>query len=140
MSVILYEDEKFQQIYETLKCKDREYACIFNYPEGWDKYGGMDATYRAFVDDLRRANIMTWNRQYEDDQQPLGVVDYGGALPYRSDIEFLKSLRGLRYNLIDNAGGETDFNGCMEKLNNIIDQLQYEIISRMPEWDKADTW
>lgn len=141
MSVILYEDQKFLRIYTTLASKEREYACLFSYPEGWQHPGGMDSTYRAFVDDLRRANILTWNRQYEDDQHPLWTLDFDTkTLPYATDIEFLKSLRGLRYNLIDNGGGRTDFLGCTKRLDNIIDSVMYEIISRMPEWETADTW
>lgn len=155
MSVILYEDEKFLRIYQTMRIKrgGQEYAHLFHYPEGWQDSKVMDQHYRSFAEDLRRANTITWNRQYPDDVQPLSALDFdscgvnlGGVLaqstiePYHNDIEFLKSLRGLRYNLIDNEGQETDLLGCMKILNHLIDEVGYAIISRLPEWSKADTW
>jgi hypothetical protein len=140
--VILYEDEKFLRIYETLRGRrgGQEYAHLWRYPEGWNLLGGMDGHYRAFADDLRRANIITWNRQYEDDQQPLRTLDPHPALPYETDIRFLKSLRGLRYNLIDNAGNETDLCDCLKKLDALIDEVAMDIIRRLPEWERANTW
>lgn len=147
MSVILYEDEKFLRIYESLRGKQggKEYAHLWHYPEGWDQPYGMDTHYRAFVQDLRRANIITWNRQYKDDIQAIRILEFKeapflSAMPYNSNIEFLKSLRGVRYNLIDNAGNETDLNDCLKKLEAIIDEVSYAIISRLPEWERADTW
>jgi len=140
MSVILYDDEKFLRIYATLRLDAKDYAHIFDYPEGWNKPGGMDTYLRAFIDDLRRANIITWNRQYPDDQQPLRTLQFKPVLPYATDFELLKSLQGLRYNLISNDGTKTDISGCFEKLTNLIYCLMSRIIDRLPEYQRAETW
>jgi len=140
MSVILYDDKKFLKIYATLRLNAKDYAHIFGYPEGWDKPGGMDTHLRAFIDDLRRANVITWNRQYPDDPQPLTALEFKPVMPYSSDIQLLKSLQGLRYNLISNDGRITNLSSCFEKLTNLIYYLMSRIIDRLPEYQKAKTW
>lgn len=139
MSTILYEDEKFLKIYETIKIKrgGQEYAHLFSYPEGWNLLGGMDKHYQNFVDALRVANIRAYNERYDDaDELDISLLDFSHTvMPYGSDIQFLKSLRGLRYNLDD-----ANVNGCAKILDMLIDEVSYDIISRMPGWDEADTW
>lgn len=139
MSTILYEDEKFLKIYETLRIKrgGQEYAHLFKYPEGWQQQGVMDKHYQDFVDDLRVCNIKASNERYEDeDELEISLLDFTHTImPYGSDIQFLKSLRGLRYNLDD-----ADVNGCGKILNHLIDEVSYDIISRIPEWETANTW
>jgi len=137
MSTILYEDEKFLKIYETMRIKrgGQEYAHLFSYPEGWQN--SMDTYYQAFVDALRVANIRAYNERYDDaDELDISLLDFSHTvMPYGSDIQFLKSLRGLRYNL-----DEANVNGCAKILDHIIDEVSYDIISRIPEWETADTW
>jgi len=138
MSTILYEDEKFLRIYETMKCArdGRDFACVFGYPDGWGKPGGMDTTLHEFVDKLRQANIQAYNERYEEGEPPISLLDFTNAvMPYGSTIQLLKSLHGLRYNIDSQDVGE-----CAKQLDKVIDQLQYEIISRLPEWEKASTW
>lgn len=139
MSTILYENEKFLKIYETIRIKrgGQEHAHLFSYPEGWNQPGGMDGHYRNFVDDLRIANINAYNERYDDAEElEISLLDFSHTvMPYGSDIQLLKSLRGLRYNL-DNA----DINGCAKKLDQLIDEVSYDIISRLPEWETAGTW
>jgi len=138
MSTILYEDEKFLKIYQTLCIKrgGQEYAHLFKYPDGWEAHGGMDKHYQGFVDDLRVANIMAYNERYNADELGISLLDFTQTtLPYPSGIQFLKSLRGLRYNL-----DEVDHNGCAKILDHLIDEVSYDIISRLPEWATADTW
>ena len=137
MSTILYEDEKFLKIYETMRIKrgGQEYAHLFSYPEGWQN--SMDTYYQAFVDALRVANIRAYNERYDDaDELGISLLDFSHTvMPYGSDIQFLKSLRGLRYNL-----DEANVNGCAKILDHLIDEVSYDIISRIPEWETADTW
>ena len=140
MSVILYEDERFLKIYESLHLKGRDLACFWDYPEGWDKPNGMNEVLWNFVNDLRRANTITWNRQYQDEQYPLDILELKTVTPYKNDFQLLKSLRGVRYNLISNDGQETDLLGCMQKLDKLILHIAFEIVDRLPEWEMADTW
>ena len=140
MSVILYQDEKFLRIYQSLHLRGSRIAHIWHYPKGWDKPDGMDETLKNFVNDLRRANTITWNRQYEDDQYPLDILPSRRATSYSDNFELLKSLRGLRYNLIANDGSETNLLGCMEKLDRLIEFVAFEIIDKLPEWERANTW
>lgn len=137
MSTILYEDEKFLKIYQTMRIKrgGQEYAHLFSYPEGWQN--SMDTHYQEFIDALRVANIKAYNERYDDAEElDISLLDFSRAvMPYGSDIQFLKSLRGLHYNL-----DEADVDGCAKILDHLIDEVSYNIISQIPEWDKADTW
>lgn len=141
MSVILYEEEKFLRIYQSLELMEKDVARAFEFPKGWDQPSGMDEEIRSFIISLRRANIITWNRQYPDDPKPLVVVNLdNGILPYGNDFELLKSLKGLYYNLISNDGQESNLLGCCEKLHNLIYCVMSRIINRLPLYEEADTW
>ena len=139
MSVILYNNEKFVRIYGSLKPKGRELAHIWSYPDGWDT-GGMDRILRGFCDDLRRANIITWNQQYPKEAVPLEVVEFQAMLPYRNPCELLKSLRGVSYNLVTNNGSTRNLLGCADKLRQVIEYVTIKIIDKIPEYEKALTW
>lgn len=140
MSVMHFGDEKFQRIDKTLKLiYGRDIGHVFSYPEGWDKRDGLHGHITAFLQDCQRANTGTWNRQYKDDSV-LTVFAVKCVKPYRNDFELLKSLKGLRYNLVDNDGGESSLNGCWGKLDRLIDFVEDKIISAMPEWNAAQTW
>ncbi len=66
MSVILYEDEKFLRIAETLKLQGKDLAHLWMYPKGWDGWDGMDKKIEKFVNCLRNANIDAWNERYNE--------------------------------------------------------------------------
>ena len=141
MSVTLYEEEKFLRIYQSLHLAGQDLARLWSYPPGWQEPGGMDAHFRSFITDLRRANTATWNRQYSDDPQPFTIPDFDkGVLPYVNDFQLLKSLQGLRYNLISNDGKETNFLQCYDRLHYIIDHLMSSIINELPQYAAAKTW
>ena len=140
MSVILYEDEKFLKIYQSLVVKGRELAHLWKYPDGWDKADGMDHHLQAFVCELRRANTATWNRQYPDDVHPLRTLDFKCVLPYNSPVELIKSLQGLSYNLVSNDGKETNLGSCADRLYKLIYDLMYDVVSSMPEYSTCDCW
>jgi len=141
VSVILYEEEKFLRTYQSLKLMGRDIAHVFRYPKGWNEPDKMDEVIKSFVADLKRANISTWNRQYPDDPKSLAIPDFDqGILPYGNDLELLKSLKGLHYNLISNDGQETNLLGCYEKLRSLIYYIMSTIINRLPLYQKARTW
>ena len=135
MSTILYEDEKFLRIYATMNLNGTAYAYLFGYPEGWQT--SMSQHYQPFLDNLRIANIRAYNDRYDDaDELPYSLLDFTLPVsPYASDIEFYKSLLGLRYNL-----DEQDVSRCRELLNRLIDEVAYSIISQLPTWEKVPTW
>lgn len=140
MSVMQFDDEKFQRIDKTLKARyERDLGYLFGYPPGWDKSNGLSTHITAFLQDCQRANTGTWNRQYRD-TTALAVFSPKLVQIYRNDFELLKSLKGLRYNLIDNAGRESSLNDCWSKLDQLIDFVSDKIISSYPEWDAAQTW
>lgn len=130
MSTILYDDDKFLRIYETLTCKRQEYACLFNYPEGWQT--SMNPTYKSFVDDLRVANLKAYNERYDDGDEPeYSFLDFTkGALPY-TDMEFYVALNSISYNIDDE-----NVNDCALRLVRLIASVAYTIISRLPQYDK----
>ncbi len=135
MSTICYEAEKFLQIYATMNLNPTDYASLFRYPEGWQT--SMSQSFQSFLDNLRVANIRAYNARYDDaDELPYSLLDFATPIPpYASEIEFYKSLRGLRYNL-----DEQDVDGCFQLLNHLIDHVGYSIISRLPVWESVHTW
>jgi hypothetical protein len=158
MSVMLYDAEKFYRIAVSLirwhnygldlprfREGNAHLGWLFGYPKGWKDWGVIDGYIMNLVNDLYRANQITYNRQYPGGKQSVASIDWQlvGQDNYESyphPVALYKSLRGLHYNLIDNAGRSTEFNKSLELLNSLIDALGYEIISHSPAWDKYDTW
>jgi len=140
MSVILYDDEKFLKIYQSLSLQASDLAHLWKYPEGWDKPNGMDEHFKIFVSDLRRANTMAHNRQYPDDARPISIPDFHCVFPYGSSIHFVKSLQGLSYNLICNDGKEMNLSNCAKRLHELIFHLMSKIVSDLPEYERCPTW
>jgi len=135
MSTILFDDAKFATIYETMRRQGQDYACCFRYPDGWDAYGGMDGTLRAFVQDLCRANTVAFNERYEDENEPLRLPDLTCHRPYPHKIALFKSLGSISYNIDD-----SDVCECVEMLRRVRGFLASEIISALPEYEQADVW
>lgn len=140
MSVILYDDEKFLKIYQSLVVRGNELAHLWKYPTDWDKPNGMDYHFQTFVSELRRANIATWNRQYSDATHPISIFAFRCVLPYSSTIELVKSLQGLSYNLISNDGKESNLNNCAKRLHELIFDLMSQIISNLPGYSTCAAW
>jgi len=135
MSVILYEDEKFLRIAESLKLHGKDIAHLWMYPKGWDRWDGMDKKIEKFVNCLRNANVDAWNERYNE-QAPFKVVDYsGGVLPY-SDLELIKSLQGVSYNSVESE----KFNRTKDKLDDVVYYLMSKVIDAMPEFQRLKTW
>ena len=135
MSVILYEDEKFLRIAETLKLKGKDIAHLWMYPKGWDCGAAMDKKIEKFVNCLRNANIDAHNERY-DEKEPFKVVDYSrGVLPY-SDLELIKSMQGVSYNSAESE----KFSRTKDKLDNVLYYLMARVIDSMPEFQRVKTW
>ena len=141
MSVVLYSEKKILEIYKTLEPEGGSLAWLFGYPDGWDELSGMDYYLKNFINDLYRANTITWNRQYPDDVQEIETLNFSQTvLPYGNLCQLYKSLLGLRYNLCDNDGKESDLNNCLDRLNRLIDHIALKIIQEIPAYQDANTW
>ena len=141
MSVVLYSQKKFLKIYKTLEPEGRSLAWLFGYPDGWDGASGIDYYLKSFINDLYRANTITWNRQYPDDIREIKTLNFSQTvLPYRNLCQIYKSLLGVRYNLCDNEGKESDLNNCLDRLNRLIDHIALKIIQEIPAYQDANTW
>lgn len=136
MSVILFDKEKFLRVYQHLQLKGREIAYIWHYPENWDKPNGMDEHLKCFVEDLYQANIRCWNSQYPDDIQPIEKLKFRVVLP-KNEFQLLKDLQGIRYNTYDNGGRQYNLPKTYERLNKLIKHILEEIVSKMPEYERA---
>ena len=136
MSVILYEDDKFLRIYETLKLQRKDLAHLWLYPKGWDG-NGMDKKLQKFVNCLRNANIDATNERY-DEKHPFVVLDFThrSVLSWLSQFELIKSLHSISYNSVESE----KFNRTKDKLRDVIYFLMDSVISNMPEYEQAQTW
>jgi hypothetical protein len=158
MSVICYDDTKYYRIAHSMKhiasqgvtynTIPERWAGDFDYPEDWRNMDTMDSVINNFCNDLYRANQMTYERQYQDSDnvetgfklESLNFEKPKRVARYKSNIELYKSLQSVRYNICDNSGKKTNFNKCLNRLDSIIESIAYDIISSMPEYDKADVW
>jgi hypothetical protein len=134
MSVIAFDPKKFGIVAATLKLKARDYAWAFKYPDGWDERGGMERIIDAWAFDLMRANHNTSERQYGEKS---GFIQRLPQVAPCGLVELYKHLQSIAYNLVDNAGGETNFNGCAALLERVEKHVANEIIRALPEYEKA---
>ena len=135
MSVILYEDEKFLKVVNTLKLQGRDIAHLWHYPKDWDRWDGMNKTIEKFGNCLRNANIDATNERYRE-KEPFRVLDYSkGTLPYHQ-YELIKSLEGISYNSVESE----KFNRTKDKLFKVIYFLMSKVINSIPEYERAQTW
>lgn len=135
MSVILYEDEKFLRVATTLRIQGKDLAHLWEYPKGWDKWGGMDEKIQKFVNCLRNANIDASNERY-DEKEPFKVLSFSkGAIPY-TQLELIKSMQALSYNSVESE----KFNRTKDRLRDVIYFLMDRVINKMPEYERAKTW
>ena len=152
MSVICYEPKKFQKIAISLK-QYREsgvnynvnvqcFAHLFGYPEGWkDGFEVLEYKIDTLMSDLHRANQQTYLRQYEDEKFEIeGIPEVNREKPYENKIALYKALKSIRYNICDNNGGISNFNGCEKTLDLLIEYIADDIITAMPEYDEANVW
>jgi len=131
MSTILYEDDRFLRVCETLSCRGKRDAWAFDYPEGWQT--AMTSNYKEFADNLRLANIKAYNARYQDADEPeCSQLDFTkGVLPY-TDMEMYVVLSSISYNIDDES-----VNGCAEILTRLRAAVAGEIITRLPEHEKC---
>lgn len=135
MSTILYEDEKFLKIRETLKLRAKDFAYLWEYPERWNNYGVMEGYINKFLQDLCIANVRAFNECYGDANEPERILPSKTVLPYPTTTHLVKALSSIQYNI-----DEVSVNGCAKRLTDIIQQLLYEIVSKTPQWEAANVW
>jgi len=148
MSVILYEDERFYRVYETLKLNYfQEIAHIWHYPDNWQT-DGMFPYLQKFVQNLRSANREAYINRYSHNPEALQELEpvsqelkfmdgpYLNGRPYNSTCELTKSLKGISYNMAESE----NFEETKQTLFNVIYFFMSRIIERLPEYEKAETW
>ena len=133
MSTILFEDDRFLQIRESLRLQARELAFCFGYPEGWDKPEIMQGIIDKFVQDICRANTKAYNERYEDENQPEVILPARRVMPFSTKHALVKALHAMDYNLDD-----ANVNGCATILHKIIYHLMYEIVSASKQYEVAN--
>ena len=55
---------------------------------------------------------------------------------YRTEIELIKSLKSISYHTVESV----DFDDTLKLLHEIIYSLMSEVVSRLPEYEQAQTW
>jgi len=93
----------------------------------------LDAHFRSFVQDLRRANINTYNERYEENE-PARILSFKEELSY-CPIDLIKALRSISYNIDDQS-----VNGCSTLLENLINYVMWQYISELPEYQRSTAW
>lgn len=131
MSVILYQDEKFQRIHSSLEYT-RNLEFFFGYSAE-----DRDKNIPEFVQALCHANTEAYNERYRDsEKQALRSIHFKPILPYGNKIELLKALQSIEYNTIESVNYEE----TRKKLRDVIYFLMSEIIGNLEIYEKAQTW
>jgi len=152
MSVILYELDRFNKIAKTLmtyaesKEGQSDLFYVFNNVENMtskelqrahkENSRTIQNTILQFANDLHRSNVSCWNQQY-DEKDEISTIT-GKTTPYKSKIDLVKALRGVRYNIIENSGHEHSFKGCGKIIEKLINSLQSQIVEKLPEYEQAE--
>ena len=136
MSVILFSENKFLRVYQSLRLKAKDIAYIWKYPKGWDKLYGLDDYLKIFVEDLYQANIRCWNSQYGD-VKLIEKLNFKDVYPV-NDYQLLADLRSIRYNIWDNEGNNYNLPETAKKLDKLIEHIAMDIIEKLPEYKQTD--
>ena len=148
MSVILYEDERFYRVYESLRLNYyQDMAHIWHYPDNWQR-DGMTPYFQDFAQKLRSANREAFINRYSHNQEALQELKevsqelefkpdpYLNARPYNTSCELIKSLQGISYNMVESE----NFEETKDRLFQVIYFLMSRAIERLTEYQKAETW
>jgi len=151
MSVMCFDSKKFAKVSATLiryyatGSNDICLAWLFKYPDGWKK--GLESQMRSFVQDLQRANTLTYSRQYESSEKwdsgnnsALDVFSADSADTYENKCQLLQALRSIEYNIVDNEGRATNLLNCREILSKLIRYVALDIVDSLDDYKNADTW
>ncbi len=140
MSVILYEDEKFQRIRQSLRKIARDHLASFFMPrpafegEGWT-YDFLWGAVDNFVQDIADMNTAAFNARYKGEDVPRRDIRFFAIPGYASDVELIKSLQGVRYNSYEAENVE-----LMGRLEDLLFRLMSVYISQTPAYEAAQTW
>jgi hypothetical protein len=144
MSVILFDAEKFSRIEQSLDCREREhnfYYCMRS--ENRPSFDEATRNYRQliheFCAELHAANVDCWNQQYNESELIKPLTPCGYVKPY-TPVELYKALQSVAYNLVCNDGSRPAFDGLVKTLDALIESVANQIITALPEYDRANTW
>ena len=133
MSVMLYEDKKFQRIAATLKVKAGNFpAYLFDYPNPKGRWDNIE----RFVQKLCLANTQAWNERYDENEEYRSIDFEAPVDKHYTDVELIKSLAGIKYNTVESV----DFEKVLEKLRDLMFTLMYQYLQGTEEWEEAKTW
>lgn len=135
MSVMLFEDERFQKIFSSLKASWRDFAFIFKLSDCIETQ--IDVILQDFVQGLCNANTEAYNERYEDETDlAQRKLKWATTTPYSNRCELLKSLESVKYNSAESV----NYNGVKQDLHDVIFSLMFSIIHKLPEYERAETW
>lgn len=130
MSVILYDDEKFRKIAESLKLQSREHVYFFygnKYNEATGN--GLKEKIEEFVQELANMNTAASNSRYGETRETR-EIDFYCVLPYVGKLALIKSLQGLRYNC-----HEAENEKLMDRLTDLIYDIMSDYIGHLPAYE-----
>ena len=141
MSVILEDDQKFQNIFAALRRHPKAIGHLFGYPDGWDYIGGLDLILRPWISRLHLANCAAYNARYDGGHAAARIIEMDGEGPGAdwNDFELIKALQSLSYQC-NEAEGDAQHKESLRLLERIIYGLMADVIRRMPAYENAETW
>lgn len=142
MSVILEDDQKFQDIFGALLARNGREDVRWFFSYRGDDTLPIEANVGLFVGRLHLGNVASYNERYSnEDEKPRPIdLNNGGAAGSRwTDLELIKALKSMNY---QNAEGEDipEHKKTGERLRELIYALMSSVIDKIPGYDQARTW
>jgi hypothetical protein len=138
MSTIRFDDKDFALVAVGLLRGDTldkgSLACAFRYPDGWQDFDTMAGVVHGWCEDLKRANVAAWNARY-DEHETFAPINFQCVQTFemKGGCALYKKLQAIAYNL-----DECDCNKAGVQLARVIAFVAAEVISKLPEYEKAE--
>lgn len=141
MSVILENNQKFCDIFEALRRREKILKYFFYEFAGTDEIP-LESRLALFVGQLHRANVASYNERYgaEEPERVFDLIGMDSAGARWTDLELIKALQSINYQNSESERTGPEMAEIGERLRKMIYALMESVISKIPGYDQARTW
>ncbi len=141
MSVILENNQKFCDIFEALRHREKILKYFFYEFAGTDEIP-LESRLALFVGQLHRANVASYNERYraEEPERMFDLIGTDSTGAWWTDLELIKALQSINYQNSEGERTGPEMAEIGERLRKMIYALMSSVISKIPGYDQARTW
>lgn len=141
MSVILENNQKFCDIFEALRRREKILKYFFYEFAGTDEIP-LESRLALFVGQLHRVNVASYNERYgaEEPERVFDLIGTDSTGARWTDLELIKALQSINYQNSEGERTGPEMGEIGERLRKMIYALMSSVISKIPGYDQARTW